>query len=268
METLLSKLTDLAYEFFGVILPGFFFLVLLVLLWISAGPTLSSMTDAWIPHLTLAGVGEWESRMSAVRRTEMGVLLVVLCYFLGQTLNWRSREKDKKQKGKAPEGKTEGKAPRFSPLFFGFQRETKRYYDSLEGHYKAVCRAIWPGDETINWYQFYPVAKSAVAQSLDYSLIQTYQHKYTLHRCVAASGATVFWGCVAVTALGVVCELSGGAEPRWALVGVLTLASAGLAHLFARSYNYYWQMWGNTVVTEAFTLYCTPRIEKTREAKK
>jgi len=86
-----SKLDNLAYELFGVVLPGLVASVWLAMLWYALGPLvplwsfgyLPSLTDASIKYLLKVVPGALE--VTAI----IGTLLV--WYFLGHVLNWVSK---------------------------------------------------------------------------------------------------------------------------------------------------------------------------------
>jgi hypothetical protein len=254
MDTLLSKLTDLAYEFFGVILPGLIFALFLTFFWISVGPMLPTLTCGHIQELTLRQIDWFESDLTATRRSELLVLLVVLCYFLGQFLNWISRGRST----------TEDQAWWRRILRFRFARPRESYAVELGPLFYAAARTIAPSSETMKWPVFYPVAKSLIAQKLTYSLVPTYQHKYTLHRCLSAAGVAGFWACAISLAIGLVASAIGQG-PNWWLLLPLTAVSLCVAYAFEKSYSYFWKLWGSTVVAESYGLLCVKGIVEKRE---
>jgi hypothetical protein len=90
MDTLLSKLTNLAYELFGVILPGIFALVSIGLLWAALGPVIEIWSAARIPALSSDLLGRIDTLDGAARVAAASCLAASL-YLLGHALNWISR---------------------------------------------------------------------------------------------------------------------------------------------------------------------------------
>jgi hypothetical protein len=271
VDTLLSKLTDLAYEFFGVILPGFFFLLFLILWWLSVAPMLHAMTGGTVPDLTLSRIGWLEAGLSATRRTECGILLVVVCYFLGQMLNWFTKggglapvrtaakwmiRRWPRMRGPADRAK---EIPWRMALFLQFPRPGEFHHKHLSDLKDEASKRLSMNGKYLEWGQFYPVAKALIAEKFGVSLIQTYQHKYTLHRCSAAAATVLFWFCVAAIAVGLLPK--SGPGPNWLLLLALACGAFVMVRGFAGSYTYFWKLWGDTVVTEAYALLCVPRIE-------
>ena len=58
MDELLAKLTNLSYEFFGVILPGVIAALLLALWWSALGPLAPMLSSGFFPQLTSDNAGQ------------------------------------------------------------------------------------------------------------------------------------------------------------------------------------------------------------------
>ena len=91
MDALIGKLTNLGYEFFGILLPGALAVLMWSLLWIAAGDVVPWMTGGAVPALTLSdamdAIGqaiEWSAFMSVL-------LMFALAYFVGHLLTWVAR---------------------------------------------------------------------------------------------------------------------------------------------------------------------------------
>ena len=91
MDALIGKLTNLGYEFFGILLPGALAVLMWSLLWIAAGDVVPWMTGGAVPALTLSNamdaIGqaiEWSAFMSVL-------LMFALAYFVGHLLTWVAR---------------------------------------------------------------------------------------------------------------------------------------------------------------------------------
>jgi hypothetical protein len=50
--------------------------------------------------------------------------------------------------------------------------------------------------------------------------------------------------------------ISGGSSANWLLLFVLLVLSVAIAWGFSGSYLYHWQMFGNTIITETYSLAC------------
>lgn len=255
MDTLIGKLTDLAYEFFGVILPGFFFLLFLTIWWLAVGEMFANRTGAFVPALHLTQIGWIENTFSRTRRIEVGLLLLVLCYFFGQLLNWGSRPRTSRKDARW-----------FEYLLFRFSRPEEPFNPRLKPLFEETSKRLAFREGAFSWPQFYPVAKSLVARNLNYSLIQTYQHKYTLHRCVTLVAVILFWLCALSTIAGL--ALRGAVAPNWFALLVLAGSALWMVWGFSRSYTYFWGLWGDTIVTESYTLVCVPKVANGSGTKK
>ena len=256
MDTLLSKLTDLAYEFFGVVLPGIIFGIFITVLWVSIAPMLTFLTLGHMPDLTFRRIGLIEEAFSATRRVEVAILLLIAIYFLGQSLNWVSRGRSGDES-----------RPWWRRLVqVRLARPKEAFAVELKSLFDAVAEKIAPQSTTLDWSCFYPVAKSLIAQKLTYSLVQTYQHKYTLHRCISAAGVVMSRACGFSIVVGLVMTVIGHG-PDWWLLLLLTAVSLAVARAFEKSYSYFWQLWGSTVVTEAYGLLCVTGIAEKSETK-
>jgi hypothetical protein len=112
---------------------------------------------------------------------------------------------------------------------------------------------LFPGEVALEWKRFFPVAKAIIAQRIEHSLLSTYQHKYTLHRAIAAASAVLCWASLTAIIGSVVCVSAfGSAGPSWLGLFTLVVLSLFLVNVFAGSYLFFWKQWGNTVVTEAY----------------
>lgn len=91
MDALIGKLTNLGYEFFGILLPGTLAVLMWSLLWIAAADVVPSVTRGVVPELTLseamAAIGqaiEWSAFVSVL-------LMIAIAYSVGHLLTWVAR---------------------------------------------------------------------------------------------------------------------------------------------------------------------------------
>jgi hypothetical protein len=78
--------------------------------------------------------------------------------------------------------------------------------------------------------------------------------------------AVLFWLCALSGLLWLV--LRDGEGPNWCLLLILTISSLWMVKAFSRSYTYFWGLWSETVVSEAYSLECVLKGEGTGGTKK
>jgi hypothetical protein len=249
MDSLFSKLTNLAYEFFGILLPGSIAAIYILVFWMSLGQLIEVWSAGYLSTLTLSSLGEWNATgFSGTVRIGMAI---TFAYFLGHSLNWVSRRPRASDAASASSAAT-----MWSVLTLRLPRPEKSYHEDLEPLLTATSKHLSPAEGVFTWRQFYPVAKVMINQRLSYSLVASYQYKYTLHRAIAMASALLFWagmagilGAIVSTALFHRVE-----SPIWPLLGALPLLALALASGFAGSYLYSWKLFGDAVITESYFL--------------
>jgi len=264
MDTLLSKLTNLAYELFGVILPGIFALVSIGLLWAALGPVVELWSASQIPALNASLLSRIDTLDGTARVAAVSCLVVSL-YLLGQALNWVSRGIPDQS------GKSDSRLRRiFHLLRLRFPKPQASFDTSLTRLFDAAAAKLSPDGAPLLWREFYPVAKALISQHVKYSLVATYQNKYTLHRTLAAVSVALFWASF-LSAVGclVTRALVGGDHmtPNWLLLVVLLVASLGAVAGFYSSYLYTWRLFGDSIVTESYFLLYGPKLPSVQEEK-
>lgn len=246
MTELLAKLTNLSYELFGVILPGVVAGIFLLLWWYALGPLAPLLTFNSTPELTLSNARAMIDSLNAATGAGVAVPAFVLCYFLGHFVLWTRRS------GPANDdaAKCWYKRLRWS-LIFRIPKPSKSYDPKLERLYRFVQAKF--SKETLEWREFYPVVKSFLSQNVANSLVSTYQNKYTLHGSIATAASALFWLSVFGLLFGLAIPTSMQAEPHY--VGLSFLAISGLILVggFSSSYIFHWEMFGNTIITEAYS---------------
>jgi hypothetical protein len=263
MDTLLSKLTNLAYELFGVILPGVFALVSLGLLWAALGPVIEFWSVSLIPVLNDSLLGKIDALTGSAQVAAASCLVAAL-YLLGHALNWISRG--------VPEqpGSSDSSLRRTLLLLrLRFPKPQASFDASLTRLFDAAAVKLSPDGVPLSWREFYPVAKALISQNLKYSLVTTYQNKYTLHRTLAAVSVALFWASLLGLIGGFVTRSLVGdhMEPNWLLLSVLLVASLGSVAGFYSSYLYTWRLFGDSIVTEAYFLLYGPKLPSVQEEK-
>jgi len=246
MDALLSKLTNLGYELFGVFFPGFGMLIGVLAVWIAAGPSL-----AWlgIPHLTLLEFADVLGHVQDMTFAYPLVGIIIISYTLGQFLKWVSRG-----------GQKEPNSPSSMWIVAAFlkwnvPKANKNYDCRLKPLLFDANTKLFPNDkkEEYLWKKFYTVAKAFLNETAAHTLLPTYQNKYTMHRSLSAASAIVFWACLGLLLISLWSRFSGVIPPaHWQFVVVLLCASALSRYQFWRSYQFNWRLWGDAVITETY----------------
>lgn len=258
MDTLIGKLTNLGYEFFGILLPGTLAVLMWSLLWIAAADMVPLATFGAVPELTLSeavdAIGraiEWSAFMSVL-------LMMAPAYFVGHLLTWvgrgGKRHKDVRKRDHLLE-----------TLLLRPPKRESSYDLKLEPAWQ------WAGERLLgkklepSWLLFYPAAKTYLLQKRIPSLVTTYQNKYTLHRSLAVAAALTAWGASFFLVLSLdLAKVIGAqaASPHW--VATIALAGGSLFAVwgFSSSYLYNWTLWGDYLITET---YVSLRAEEAHE---
>ena len=251
MNAFISKLADLGYEFFGIILPGVVTALGLLLLWIAAGPFLAGISGGVIPCASFAGAKAFIDSLASWSGYAFVVFLVALSYILGHILKWLSHG-GKEISGISHRDRLWGFL-RFSP-----PKPTEAFDDDFKPLHEAVVAHMKERlNVEISWKAFYSTTRPLVLKGLPFSLLTTYQNKYTLHRSLATLGATMMWLVSGCLMLWIICKVLLAEEGDPNLVGMilLLLGSFGMLDLFSRSYLFNWKLWGNSVVAESTALF-------------
>ncbi|EXI78198.1 MAG: hypothetical protein AW10_03282 [Candidatus Accumulibacter appositus] len=253
MDQLLAKLTNLGYEFFGVVLPGIVTVLFLVCGWGALGPLPSFCSFGVFPDLSAQNAARFFERLSVQSEVSVAVSGFAIVYFVGHIVLWISRASRPDDGGKTS-------APRriWTSLVFKIPRPKDSYDSNLEELFQAVNAKFSINGTTMTWRQFYPVVKSFLSKNLTYSLVATYQNKYTLHRSITAAAALLFWLTVVGAMVGIVTGHFAGVAPRWGLLITLACLALVLVWGFSDSYAYHWKMFGNTIITEAYSVIYGP----------
>ena len=118
----------------------------------------------------------------------VAIPLLAIWYFLGHILLWIARS------GKADAAASKGPVRRVVlSLVLQIPKPANPFDPNLEPLYNSVRKRFTADGAELDWRQFYPVVKSYLSQRLTYSLVATYQNKYTFHRSVAIASAVLFW---------------------------------------------------------------------------
>jgi hypothetical protein len=254
MNELLARLVNLSYEFFGVILPGIITSVCLGIIWVALGPLAPLWTQRAVPELSISRIQTLINSLSTADTIASIGILLVAWYLVGQILLWTSRfavpiDNAEKRWGQRV----------WLTLRFRIPRPTHSFKASLQPIYDEVSAKFADRARPLDWEQFYPIVKSFLAQRLRYSLVTTYQNKYTLHRSIATAAAVSFW----ISMFGMVGAFltpeKYGCGPMWILLSLMLALSLLCVSAFSHTYIYHWKMFGDTIITEAYSLIYGPK---------
>ncbi|WP_426307224.1 hypothetical protein ACN9MJ_08750 [Acidovorax facilis] len=258
MDQLISKITNLGYEVFGIFLPGVIFSIFLVFFWIALGPVAPYLSSDFFPAITSKNASEIIESIGTRTGVGLAIPLIVFSYFLGHLLMWIGRTgKADKEILRSPIRRT------WASLKFRIPRPENSYDTDLEGMFISVGNKFFPKDEPLTWTKFYPVVKNYVHRHSTISLISLYQNKYTFHRSITIAAAALFWLCALTLIATVYATLQTTLPlPRWGILISLLTLSTTIAWGFSDSFAYNWKLFGNSIITESYTLIFEPKKEK------
>jgi hypothetical protein len=257
MNELWAKLTNFSYELFGIIFPGLVVSIFLVIWWAALGPFLPYVTGANMPEFSIAALQQVIDKLTLATGISIIVPMFIIWYFLGNVLQWFARG------GRAdPEAEKRWLRRTWLSLTFRIPKPVESFDNRLRPLFDAVAPAFQADGVILDWRTFYPVAKSHLFQHLSYSLVATYQNKYTFHRSITAASALLFLLSMIGIAAGMLARYCGFPGPNWAILIASTVVSPMLVWGFSGSYLYNWKMFGDTIVTESYALLKGPKNAK------
>jgi hypothetical protein len=261
MEALLAKLTNLSYDFFGIVLPGVILNIFVLLLWAALGPLIPLWTGSGISELNISVL---QSVIDTLHLKDDSspdlplifatVPLVFLWYFLGHMLHWFGRT------GKPIPGKISSLKRVSQSLIFHIPKSEDSFNKKkLQPLYEAIQKKFSPEGTELEWVALFPVVKCFLARKLTHSLVPTYQTKYTLHRSIVTACTFLFWISLVGIAGALVTPYCYNSQPHWALLIALPIGAIISVWGFSGSYLYNWLLFGNSIVTEAYSLLYSPK---------
>lgn len=260
MNELLGKLINLGYEFFGTFVPGIVAILLFLLWWAALGPLPTVWTHGVIPELTVQTAHEIMTSMNSLTAaTGIGVAVPLLaaCYFAGHLLHWIARS------GPSSQVAAYSTYRRLAySLLFAVPKPANSFHPKLQRLFDLVQQRFTADQTALEWREFYPIAKSFLAQRVPNSLVSTYQNKYTLHRSIATAGAALFWLSLAAVVGAALTSGAGELGHSYVWLGLLLCGGLLLTGGFSASYVYHWEMFGNTIVTETYSRLYGPQDDQ------
>ncbi|MDZ7685371.1 MAG: hypothetical protein U5O39_10560 [Gammaproteobacteria bacterium] len=264
MSDLFGSITsNLAYEFLGVFLPGMIVSVFLLLFWIALGPATPHWTFGVLPEFSMASLDAGLNSLSPISGASIVIPLFAIRYFAGHLLLWLGRNATSREQEHERWAQQIWRC-----ITFRIPQPTETFDPELKDLFDSVKSEFAAGEIELGWRQFYPVAKSYLAQHLRRSLVVVYQNKYTLHRSIVAASILLFWLSLIAFALSIFL-------PFWFEIPVaeklpMALLLAGFLALiwaFSSSYAYHWRMFGNTIVTELYGLLRGPTVHSLNQTR-
>ncbi len=253
MDELIAKLTNLSYDFFGILLPGVIFNIFVLLLWFALGSLVPIWTNNGIPEFTIQALPHLIDALSLEGRIFVAIPLIFLWYFLGHLLNWFGRS------GISIAGKISGRCRVYQSLRFCIPKPESSFDPKLEPLFKVIQKDFSPKDVELTWSSLFPVFRIYLAQNLSRSLVTTYQNKYTLHRSITTASTLLFWFSLLGILGGLVTLYFYCTQPHWLYLISLPIGSLILVWGFSGSYLYNWLLFGNSIVTETYSLLHAPK---------
>lgn len=248
MDELIAKLTNLSYDFFGILLPGVIFNIFLLLLWWALGSLVPIWTHNGIPEFTIQDLPHLIDALSLEGRIFAAIPFIFLWYFLGHLLNWFGRS------GISIAGKISGGCRVYQSLRFRIPKPESSFDQKLEPLFKILQKEFSPKGVELTWSSLFPVLRIYLAQNLSRSLVTTYQNKYTLHRSITTASALLFWSSLLGILGGIVTLYFYCIQPHWLFLIALPIGSLILVWGFSGSYLYNWILFGNSILTETYSL--------------
>lgn len=259
MNDFFAKLTNLSYEIFGVFLPGMVTNIFLFVLWASLGGFAPFLTSGAIPVFELDTVKLLIDSLNLASGIGAGLPLIAIWYFLGHIILWIGRS-GKPMEGTRSKGTIFELKRLFLLLTFRIPKAKDSFNPKLENIFKLAKKKFEVDNNEIEWRQFYPIAKIFLSQRLSTSLVTTYQNKYTFHRSVVTICTVFFW----ITFFSLITArffLSTPLESQpywWALI-VILISTLVFIWNFSSSYLFHWEMFGNTIITETYSILFSPK---------
>jgi hypothetical protein len=247
LDQLLAKLTNISYEVFGVFVPGVVLILFGIFGWWCLGPVAGFWSQGFLPTAELVAFSSFLNLLNEGVQVGMVFFVAIAAYFCGHLLHWLSRRGGREDKI------SDWKRVR-TALIFRVSKPATNFHESLGSLFQEAksLLGLMPDAE---WREYYPIAKSYLALSLQSSLAPTYQTKYTLHRSITIAAVVWFWGTIVGILLSFIAIwLFNAASPKWIpLIGSL-IASITLVWGFSGSYRYNWLLWGDTLISEVYML--------------
>lgn len=250
MNDLFARFSNLSYEIFGVILPGMVLSLFLLLWWAAIGDFATTLA---IPIFSIEQLKTMLDSLTFAAGMGAAIPIITAWYFFGHLVLWVTRSGAKVDSENSSAGKRV-----YGCLKFRVPKPLGNFDESLTELYKVVCREFSGDDVSVEWRQFFPLAKCFISQRLTTSLVNTYQNKYTFHRSIVGASSLLFWiSIITLPALFYSCDELILTD--YIYVVLLVLISILFVWGFSSSYMFHWKSFGNALVTESYSLIRNPK---------
>ncbi|MEZ5978696.1 MAG: hypothetical protein R3F34_10800 [Planctomycetota bacterium] len=262
MDSLLARLTNFGYEFFGIVLPGAALVLSLVLVHLFGSQLFEvAHLSIWFLPTRWSDLVRWEVEVLESAPIIVIGTLGLTAYCAGHFLKWLTGGAEVAREGRESavdrlrnrftkfaigEGKPASYSAQFAPLLPRVAEFLR--VDRVEGT---------DGDREF-WKAVVPVGRALLERTGQPILVTTFQNKYTLHRSLTAVCVLQAWLSMALAlflpGLAIVRaeadELGSAICGGVVLLASLAIVSHILASSFRSSYRYYWSRFGDYLVAE------------------
>ena len=246
MQSAVGLLTNLGYEFFGIILPGFSMIVVSVLVVIVGGDVAVNLAAFFLPGFDFSSIYDLFHALDQWSWVSAFMLLIGTSYFFGHMLSWLAR-------GGMRVDRPSTASRVWMTLLLKPPKEVRSYSAKMQTLADKISDCLL-GEPEANWSHLYPVAKSYLLQSEARSVTTVYQNKYTLHRSFSVCCAIGAWILAGLILISLLCEVSSANDSRVHYPSSILLLSILLYAVkqFSDSYLYNWLLWGDYLIAETY----------------
>jgi hypothetical protein len=260
MDELFAKLTNLTYELFGILIPGIVMALFTVVWWFALGELVPFFFAASFDAKQLS-LNDLPTILADCVTVPWVILLLPVSYFLGHFLHWIARSGPTLK----PDERFKHVLRVVNCIWFRIPKPAQSFDPKLDRIFTKAASSFCSESESLDWREFYPIAKSFVSQRLNHSLVATYQTKYTFHRTLTTAAALLFWLTVAGLIVGGFLGYFLNVQPNYFALAILCIIALVSMWGFSGSYMLYWEMFGNTIVTETYCLIYGPKTNASHD---
>lgn len=250
MDAFLNKLEGLNYEIFGILMPGFFFLLGLGCLYSVEVFVLGIRNELSEPLNLLWALEDFRFFFFTT------VVLVLFSYLPGHILKWVASHGVWQFLPLKPFEKFSFDGLKSCYFLCGVKTTHKQSFNPLFEPLKIAVQGqlsknagCATAPDLSNWSVLYVVAKNYILTGQRPSLLNTYQNKYTFHRSLTAAFSLLVW-VSAITSAYVGLRFSDWKAVAASLgFGLICFLLIGV---FYSSFNYFWRIWGDYIICESY----------------
>ncbi len=214
--------------------------------WVSLEEAPTQITAGYFKPLLTEDILDFTKQIFTENSTGLLFPLIFFWYILGHITQWFSRNTKFTESNGISNFSRVSAALAFRPA-----RPAAFYSEELKPLLDHLSKTLSPNEAPLDWKAFFPIAKNFVARNSASSLITNYQNKYTLHRSITITSAGLFWANSISIILTIPFPFLNTNLP---LQIILVPSSLFLVWGFSGGYETNWKLFGNTVITEAYSL--------------